>query len=102
MSRSKDLTSGQVSDILGIARRTACKLADSGKIESYRLPTDSNKHLGDRRCSPRSLLKFIIENDMLTSDTIVTKMREVVGDQYDGMAKSLTEEIKDHRRRNRC
>jgi len=55
----RDLTTGDVARICGVAARTVSKWTDNGNLRSYRLPCSK-----DRRISFDDLLSFVRENRM--------------------------------------
>ncbi len=62
MKALKVYTTGKIAELLGVAPRTVSAWCESGKMSSYRLPTQARHQ--HRRVTRESLLKFCRENGL--------------------------------------
>ncbi|MGL6097165.1 MAG: hypothetical protein ACRC7O_15375 [Fimbriiglobus sp.] len=66
--KRRDLTTGNVADLCGVAPRTVTQWIDCGKLDGYRLPRGARgpkqEDEGDRRVTKENLVKFLKVNGM--------------------------------------
>lgn len=95
----RDLTTGDVARICGVAPRTATKWCDSGVLKSYRLPSTGPSLSGDRRITSNDLLRFVRDCRMTEAErALLSEIRSVLifgagGDRIVELLQSIEPEV---------